>query len=366
MDARQAAGFLANDWSAHAGWPAELAQRWPPRLHRRDLPASSLAAMQSEVLAQTAAQPASSPRQPGGRRNEGGFPTGGAGQISGAELAEEGDGKRDLRARVAAIMRDADLEKLTLRQVTKQLQEEFGGTVKAKAIREEVDRFLQGFPGAHKAESTPASEDSEDTLWKVSIEEELSTPFESLQTAAASQEDRKAAPLRSPASQQTIEQPADLDAAALTLHRALISLAAAHQRSRAEFGRAELAPNGGGTGAAVPPASDMAPGNRGFRMAYALLEQLLVERWDRDIRPARKGVAFRLALRLPQLPRWGAIHPSQPGAQPPSLPVDTAVGGLTVATAGGPTVIAAGVEAQPRSRLQQKWQGRQTKPYLIL
>ena len=51
-----------------------------------------------------------------------------------------------------------------------------------------------------------------------------------------------------------------------------------------------------------------------------------MERWDRDIRPARKGVAFRLALRLPQLPRWGAIHPSQPGAQPPSLPVDTAVG----------------------------------------
>lgn len=169
--------------------------------------------------------------------------------------------------------------------------------------------------GADKARSTPASEDSEDTLWKVSsvlsdaclknhdlvgitcnntasvfwwigrvngpnghrlinpiiqmglaaqvsIEEELSTPFESLQTAAASQEDRKAAaPLRSPASQQTIEQPADLDAAALTLHRALISLAAAHQRSRAEFGRAELAPNGGGTGAAVPPASDMAPGH---------------------------------------------------------------------------------------------------------
>jgi hypothetical protein len=51
-------------------------------------------------------------------QNEGGFPTGGAGQISGAELAEEGDGKRDLRARVAAIMRDADLEKLTLRQVS--------------------------------------------------------------------------------------------------------------------------------------------------------------------------------------------------------------------------------------------------------
>lgn len=96
----------------------------------------------------------------------------------------------------------------------------------------------------------------------MSIEEELNTPFESLQTAAASQEDRRAvAPLRSPASQQTIEQPADLDAAALTLHRALISLAVAHQRSRAQFGRAELAPNGGRTGAAVPRASDIAPGH---------------------------------------------------------------------------------------------------------
>lgn len=47
-------------------------------------------------------------------QNEGGFPTGGAG----AELAEEGDGTGDLRAHVAAIMRDADLEKLTLRQVS--------------------------------------------------------------------------------------------------------------------------------------------------------------------------------------------------------------------------------------------------------
>lgn len=74
-----------------------------------------------------------------------------------------------------------------------------------------------------------------------------------------------------------------------------------------------------------------------------------MERWDRDIRPARKGVAFRLALRLPQLPRWGAIHPPQPGAQPPSLPVDTAVGGLMVATAGGPTVIAAGGPPQHQS-----------------
>lgn len=97
---------------------------------------------------------------------------------------------------------------------------------------------------------------------QVSIEEELSTPFESLQTAAVCQEDRTAvAPVRSLASQQNIEQLADLDAAALTLHRALFSLAAAHQRSRAQFGRADVAPNGGGTGAAVPPASDMAPGH---------------------------------------------------------------------------------------------------------
>lgn len=51
-------------------------------------------------------------------QNEGGFPIGGAGEVSRAELAEEGDGTRDLRARVAAIMRDADLEKLTLRQVS--------------------------------------------------------------------------------------------------------------------------------------------------------------------------------------------------------------------------------------------------------
>lgn len=71
-------------------------------------------------------------------------------------------------------------------------------------------------------------------------------------------------------------------------------------------------------------------------------EQLLVQRWDRDIRPARRGVAFRLALRLPQLPRWGAIHSPQPGAQPSSLPVDTAAGGLSVARAGGLLVFAAG------------------------
>lgn len=51
-------------------------------------------------------------------QNEGGFPAGGAGEVSGAQLAEEGDGTGDLRARVAAIMRDADLEKLTLRQVS--------------------------------------------------------------------------------------------------------------------------------------------------------------------------------------------------------------------------------------------------------
>ncbi|EIE25021.1 hypothetical protein COCSUDRAFT_61270 [Coccomyxa subellipsoidea C-169] len=407
--------------------PAELAQRWPPRLHRRDLSASSLAAMQSDVLAQTAAQPVvqqgkdpqSGSQRQGRLKKRRVQDAGGSGGVSSGRGQRAQEGVEvvagDLKARIAAILRGADLEMLTLQQVAKQLQQEFGGRVTAKAIRKEVDSFLQVLPGAEEERGVLASDDSDGTLWKVSIEEELNTPFSNMQPPAANEERKSAPTIRRRTQPSANDQSADLGAATLSLHWALISLAAAHRRSATRVSHTEHIC---GAGAAVPVA-DMAPGQplsqrngevaaagagtepeqaaadalhlvtddsfihggghaaRGvpeecatvaagfegrdghgtdedgdegaagmeiepgsqggaagnmpgsegaaaedegevcaaaaaakhsFRLAYALLEQLLARRWDRDVRPARRGVAFRLALRLPQPPGWPATN----------------------------------------------------------
>ncbi len=90
----------------------------------------------------------------------------------------------------------------------------------------------------------------------MSIEEELNTPFSDMQPPAANEERRSAPTIRRRTQPSANDQSADLGAATLSLHWALISLAAVHRRSA---NRASHTEQTCGAGAAVPVA-DAAPG----------------------------------------------------------------------------------------------------------
>ncbi|CAL8462020.1 g1551 [Coccomyxa elongata] len=163
----------------------------------------------------------------------------------------------DLSARVAAILTESDLDQLTMRQLMERLQQEGVLGVSAKSIKEEVDRYLMQHQGTGTTAAVEGTmyQDSEDTLWKVSIEDELNTDFKDLRPPAASNEETRASLLsHSQLQPDTADAPPDLQAAALALYWALISLAGALRRSA---GPAAPAPSGGAADADLAPGQPM-------------------------------------------------------------------------------------------------------------
>ncbi|BDA41258.1 hypothetical protein COCOBI_02-0380 [Coccomyxa sp. Obi] len=168
--------------------------------------------------------------------------SGSAEQDAAADGSEAADGRavgkkrvpvvpEDLSARVTAILANSDLHQMTMRQVMERLQENGGLEVSAKLVKGEVDRYLMQLQGTSTdaVQEGTASQDSEDTLWKVSIEDELNTDFRDLRPSAASRDEERAS--LSSQLELAADTPPDLQAAALALHWALISLAGAHRRA---------------------------------------------------------------------------------------------------------------------------------------